>query len=251
MDITTTLAPVNTVSGGGGGDASQHNPNNILFIVIAVIGAIVVMGSIFLFRLYVCNTSPSSSDNGATSWDEECQDPSTKRRSRLKSLVEEKTVRAEYKDYKILQRRRMSTMVSSFDEGSFDEESAVSDTPPTDNGAAQRHLHMVVSSFQLESGNQTNDEGAFCPDWKMHTNGATDCAVCLGEYKPDDMVCELECGHVFHEDCLFKWFLRSDNVQCPLCRYDLEDESTPPPRNRLQSEEQALVGFSGSPLNNV
>lgn len=51
-----------------------------------------------------------SSARGA-SWNEEYQDPATKRRRRLKSLVEEKTLRAEYKDYKLLQRRRMSTMV--------------------------------------------------------------------------------------------------------------------------------------------
>ncbi|KAF4693279.1 hypothetical protein FOZ60_011503 [Perkinsus olseni] len=249
MNITTTSAPtMASLASATGSNSEPPETHNILYIVIAAVAAVVVMGTVFVLRLYFCRSSGRD-----VSWDEECQDPATKRRRRLKSLVEEKTVRAEYKDYKILQRRRMSTMVSSFDEGSFDEASAETQPISADSGE-HRRLHMVVSAIQLNDGIDDSEHGdsgdELCPAWKLHTNGEIDCAVCLGEYKPDDMVCELECGHVFHEDCLFKWFLRSDNIQCPLCRYDLEDESSPPspPRNRLQSEERSLVGFSRSPI---
>ncbi|EER18417.1 conserved hypothetical protein [Perkinsus marinus ATCC 50983] len=236
MIIITTTTPT-MVAIASVTEDSQSETHKTLYMIIAAIAAIAVMGSVFLLRVYFCG----SSERGE-SYDEECQDPTTRRKRRLKSLVEEKTLRAEYKDYKLLQRSRMSTMVSSFDEGSLYETSAEADSVITGRG-------MASSMFHLEND---DDAEELYPSGKMGAGRATECAVCLGEYKSDDLVCELECGHVFHEDCLFKWFLRSGNAQCPLCRYNLEDESNPlppPPLDSLQSEDGPIVGLSR--LNNV
>ncbi|EER12467.1 hypothetical protein Pmar_PMAR009923, partial [Perkinsus marinus ATCC 50983] len=62
---------------------------------------------------------------------------------------------------------------------------------------------MLRLNRESTSSDDDDDAQQLYPAWKMHGETATDCAVCLGEYKPDDPVCELECGHVFHEDCLF------------------------------------------------
>ncbi|XP_074568226.1 uncharacterized protein LOC141824793 [Curcuma longa] len=42
------------------------------------------------------------------------------------------------------------------------------------------------------------------------------CAICLEEYKDNDNLGRLECGHDFHVCCISKW-LRMKNV-CPICR---------------------------------
>ncbi|MED6168416.1 hypothetical protein PIB30_011305 [Stylosanthes scabra] len=42
------------------------------------------------------------------------------------------------------------------------------------------------------------------------------CVICQDEYKKQDMLGVLECGHEFHADCLRKWLLVR-NV-CPMCK---------------------------------
>jgi hypothetical protein len=42
-----------------------------------------------------------------------------------------------------------------------------------------------------------------------------DCSICLNEIKEEDKK-KLNCPHVFHEECIDKWFQRSH--KCPLCR---------------------------------
>lgn len=44
-----------------------------------------------------------------------------------------------------------------------------------------------------------------------------ECVVCLAEFKHDEEINCLSCGHVFHKLCLEKW-LKNWNVTCPLCR---------------------------------
>ncbi|KAL2493625.1 putative E3 ubiquitin-protein ligase [Forsythia ovata] len=44
-----------------------------------------------------------------------------------------------------------------------------------------------------------------------------ECSVCLTEFKPNQEINHLSCGHVFHKLCLEKW-LNYWNVTCPLCR---------------------------------
>ena len=48
-----------------------------------------------------------------------------------------------------------------------------------------------------------------------------DCPICLEKItlKSSD---KLECGHLFHKDCLDKWFM--NNYTCPMCRSEVEDE---------------------------
>lgn len=45
--------------------------------------------------------------------------------------------------------------------------------------------------------------------------------------KSDDMVRRLSCGHIFHSECIARWYLRK-HYTCPLCmlRY-MSDEHYP------------------------
>jgi hypothetical protein len=41
------------------------------------------------------------------------------------------------------------------------------------------------------------------------------CAVCLSNINENESY-KLECGHIFHTDCIVKWF-RNSNGNCPCC----------------------------------
>jgi hypothetical protein len=41
------------------------------------------------------------------------------------------------------------------------------------------------------------------------------CVICFEDFKTGDRSKLLECGHIFHADCLNKWLLEKST--CPLC----------------------------------
>ncbi|KAL6857715.1 hypothetical protein ACO1O0_005157 [Amphichorda felina] len=43
-----------------------------------------------------------------------------------------------------------------------------------------------------------------------------ECVICLDSLDGDDMVRRLSCGHIFHSDCISRWYLRK-HYTCPLC----------------------------------
>ena len=49
------------------------------------------------------------------------------------------------------------------------------------------------------------------------------CSICFDEITGKGQT-KLNCNHVFHEECIDKWFKRSH--QCPLCRKSKFDIST-------------------------
>ncbi|KAJ1720269.1 hypothetical protein LPJ53_005087 [Coemansia erecta] len=42
------------------------------------------------------------------------------------------------------------------------------------------------------------------------------CCICLMEYMVDNVVLELVCKHIYHDECILYWFGLSD--MCPLCQ---------------------------------
>lgn len=46
------------------------------------------------------------------------------------------------------------------------------------------------------------------------------CAICMDEFVVNESVPQLPCLHVFHEDCLARWLMRTNT--CPLCRFQLQ-----------------------------
>ncbi|KAK6115118.1 hypothetical protein DH2020_007387 [Rehmannia glutinosa] len=64
----------------------------------------------------------------------------------------------------------------------------------------------------------------------------TDCVVCLNRLGEGDHVRRLDCGHVFHKDCLDGW-LDHLNFNCPLCRATLvSDESVDHTQRRVAED---------------
>ncbi|KAF9406853.1 hypothetical protein BGZ94_002927 [Podila epigama] len=46
------------------------------------------------------------------------------------------------------------------------------------------------------------------------------CAICLGDYRPEEEIRFLPCQHHFHLDCIDQW-LKTDK-SCPLCKHDID-----------------------------
>ncbi|KAF8934091.1 hypothetical protein BGZ58_005944 [Dissophora ornata] len=46
------------------------------------------------------------------------------------------------------------------------------------------------------------------------------CAICLGDYTPDETIRFLPCQHHFHLECVDQWLLTDKS--CPLCKHDID-----------------------------
>jgi len=44
------------------------------------------------------------------------------------------------------------------------------------------------------------------------------CSICGKEQLKIDELKVLQCNHVWHRECINKWFINRDNYSCPLCR---------------------------------
>lgn len=47
------------------------------------------------------------------------------------------------------------------------------------------------------------------------------CAICLEDFEPRQMVTLTPCSHMFHEECIVPWVI--NHGQCPVCRFALCD----------------------------
>jgi hypothetical protein len=44
-----------------------------------------------------------------------------------------------------------------------------------------------------------------------------ECIICLDPMIINDKVQILNCGHMYHLDCINKWFNKKKEINCPLC----------------------------------
>ena len=44
-----------------------------------------------------------------------------------------------------------------------------------------------------------------------------ECIICLEPMIINDKVKILECGHMYHYDCINKWIEKKKEINCPLC----------------------------------
>lgn len=58
------------------------------------------------------------------------------------------------------------------------------------------------------------------PNYGTIPGEVSECAICKNEFTVESTTLELNCGHVFHSDCIRAWFSESPQQPppCPLCR---------------------------------
>jgi hypothetical protein len=62
-----------------------------------------------------------------------------------------------------------------------------------------------------------------CADLKPCKNDEPSCCICLCEYEEGEVLNQLDCGHVYHQECIHSWC--QHHTRCPLCNMDLEESS--------------------------
>ena len=45
------------------------------------------------------------------------------------------------------------------------------------------------------------------------------CSICLIDFKKEEKIIKLNCNHMYHKECIEKWFLKNSN--CPFCRKEI------------------------------
>ena len=44
----------------------------------------------------------------------------------------------------------------------------------------------------------------------------TKCSICMGDFRANEELFKLQCGHIYHKKCLKEWLKKS--IYCPLCK---------------------------------
>jgi hypothetical protein len=91
------------------------------------------------------------------------------------------------------------------------------DTPPSgETVAAPQPLAPPINSSPAACTIGSED----CESLVAWEEETADCAICLGPFRPQELVCESNnsaCQHVFHKDCMVDWLMKHHD-DCPMCR---------------------------------
>ena len=52
-------------------------------------------------------------------------------------------------------------------------------------------------------------------------NNEEECPICLENYTYDKKICFTPCKHIFHHICLKEYIYGSDEMKCPICKFDM------------------------------
>ncbi|KAG2464162.1 E3 ubiquitin-protein ligase RNF126 [Polypterus senegalus] len=83
-----------------------------------------------------------------------------------------------------------------------------------------------------------------------HVGSGLECPVCKEDYTAGEMVRQLPCNHLFHNDCIVPWLEQHDT--CPVCRKSLSGQNTatnPPGLSGMNYSSSSSSSSSSSPSN--
>ncbi|KAJ5155774.1 hypothetical protein N7492_008577 [Penicillium capsulatum] len=96
---------------------------------------------------------------------------------------------------------------------------------------ARKNPDERLASLDAVSPTRTLEQWWTSTKGKMGLSEAVDgqfvCAVCLDQVNRSEEIRELQCLHVFHRECLERWFL-GDHFNCPLCHRPYYTAETTP-----------------------
>ena len=80
-----------------------------------------------------------------------------------------------------------------------------------------------ITEEDVAPSGDTKKDGDEDDDEEENEDGPS-CAICMQQYKVNDELRILPCGHEFHCECVDKW-LPMKKI-CPLCRHDVTKKMT-------------------------
>jgi len=72
-----------------------------------------------------------------------------------------------------------------------------------------------------------HDDDAKSPSKKIKDWGETECAICRIDFEETDDLRKLDCGHKFHQKCMYSWLnsrMRQEQRTCPTCSQQVTPE---------------------------
>ena len=96
------------------------------------------------------------------------------------------------------------------------EEQIIKELCPDSNNQATMEQIFNANSNTKES-NGIKDKIMNIPQiyFKKNEYENFQCSICIDEFKENELLKQLKCGHIFHKECLSQWFLNMNN--CPFC----------------------------------
>lgn len=72
-------------------------------------------------------------------------------------------------------------------------------------------------------------------------NETSECSICQSEIKGSKWYggTVVQCGHIFHLDCIEKWVYDHYHTTCPICREEIADEDGMKPTDRISMFKMA------------
>eukprot|EP00956_Cyclotella_meneghiniana_P003453 scaffold4205_cov75-Cyclotella_meneghiniana.AAC.2 len=103
-----------------------------------------------------------------------------------------------------------------------------------------------VNINQTEDISQTNQQSSGLQ--RTDSKEPDTCTICLLDIEEGEKIADVQCGHMFHADCLSEWILKKN--ACPLCSYqgvaeemrEFEPESEFNPTRNVDMYPDTLVG---------
>lgn len=94
--------------------------------------------------------------------------------------------------------------------------------------------------FDIENNNDLLKNT--CYDKNKHKNAS--CPIYMVDFKDDDEIVELPCGHCFIPEAIYKWLENQSNC-CPFCRYELPFKEI----KKDQTNTPSGILYQHTPLN--
>ncbi|EER16180.1 conserved hypothetical protein [Perkinsus marinus ATCC 50983] len=223
MSTTTTSTPFSPTPSSSGVTSSRDT----LLIVTSVAMGVATLALIFAVRILDrCTPSRRSRIRSEPRRRESAE----RRAERLHQLIDKQATRLPYGQWIDKKRNGNSSGEAAREDRAMsgkgsEQPSHVGVRKAPSTGSlrinATKSLSFSFSGHGLGGGPEdmpASGEGAGDDD----SDWSCDCAICLGEFENDEMVCELKCGHIFHEECVHGWFVSSRKPRCPVCRMEVE-----------------------------
>lgn len=84
------------------------------------------------------------------------------------------------------------------------------------NPAAKKIMQRLSLYYREKNVKNTSNE----KEKETHEDGKN-CAICLEDFEPRQLVMLTPCNHMFHEECIVPWV--KSHGQCPVCRFAICD----------------------------
>jgi len=82
-------------------------------------------------------------------------------------------------------------------------------------------LRIAIEESERDLELKKNENIILEYDWVEYNKSCRydSCTICIEDFKEEYYIVKLECGHLFHEECISEWGLYKQ--ECPVCKKEI------------------------------